>query len=86
MQSLSGSLRQMLLTWLESSALPITVAWKHFISVTHLSSQTPLRKALLFLFWRKETERHQDFQGELGQSNCVTRTGIKICISPTLKH
>lgn len=46
MQSLSGSLIQMLLTWLESSVVPIATAWKHFTSEMHLSSQTPLRKAV----------------------------------------
>lgn len=54
MQSLSVSLRQMLLTWLEPSVVPITTAWKCFICATHLSMQTHFRESTLILILKEE--------------------------------
>lgn len=71
MQSLSVSLRQMLLTWLEPSVVPITIARKCFISATHLPMQTLLRKYFDSYFGRRKTERHCDFQCKLGWHNII---------------
>lgn len=54
MQSLSVSLRQMLLTWLEPSVVPITIAQKCFISATHLPMQTHFWESTLILILEEE--------------------------------